>query len=382
MKLSQRSDSEETRPSWLRAALTHGRMLAVESTVLGVSRMLGRLGAEGRDRASTPVAGLVSAITPRAKKRLIAADLMRVAGDDSPIGPRRDLLRDHFRSSARMILDDLWVWTAKPPELDEFLSHTDIEPIRKAWEDAGRLIIVSPHISAIRLPFLQMAAKGLPMTGLVRVEPGVLQRLATKHTHDRFGAELVRTGAGRKGVIKNLASALDAGRIVAMNSDVPNGATMDLPWAGARRLIGLGPAILAERTGAPIVCWAPYQDGSRRTMVTKAPIDPLHFHNRPDPVEAITRQIARDTGDLISMAPAQWRHAGYAALLAPRQFDGAAKTGALVETKSLERLGADERDAVPPLGMSFELPDAPSRTASTADDFGSLSINFQITKDA
>ena len=108
-------------------------------------------------------------------------------------------------------------------------------------------------------------------------------------------------------VARKLTNALAAGRFVALVADRDlSGRGVEVEMFGAPRRLPAGPAVLALRSGAPVVCADIYEtrDGWRCTL--HPPIEPRSTGDRRADVEALTRAIATRFERGIAAAPSEW----------------------------------------------------------------------------
>ena len=172
--------------------------------------------------------------------------------------------------------------------------------------DAGRgPILVLPHLGA-----WEWAAAWLHHVKHEQVA-AVVERLEPADVFDWFvslrrgyGIEVIPVGSD---AMARLVRAVNARHIVCLLADrdlAGNGVEVEL--FGETTTLPAGPALLARRTGAPLLPTAVYYRGGRRVGLVLPPItaDPT-ARLRPE-VARVTQELARALERLISAAPDQW----------------------------------------------------------------------------
>lgn len=171
---------------------------------------------------------------------------------------------------------------------------------------AGRGCIVAlPHVGGFDVAGAWLAGRGLsPLVVVEPVEPPALFAWFTG-LRRRLGMEVVPLGGGAAGAV---ASALRAGRVVGLLCDrdlTGDGPTVEL--FGEPTTLPGGPALLALRTGAPLVPAAVYFAPRGRHRARVLPALPVERRGRlRDDVARITQSLAHALEDLIAAAPTQW----------------------------------------------------------------------------
>jgi phosphatidylinositol dimannoside acyltransferase len=166
-------------------------------------------------------------------------------------------------------------------------------------------ILALPHIGSWEWGARFLALEGVPMTSVAEpVEPPALyewfvsQREALGLTilplDEDVGAPLLRV--------------LRAGRLVGLLCDrdlVGNG--IEVEFFGERTTLPAGPAMLALRTGAPLMPAAVYSGpGDGHSGVIMAPLPTERTGRLRDDVARVTQMLAESLEELIRAAPEQW----------------------------------------------------------------------------
>jgi len=122
-----------------------------------------------------------------------------------------------------------------------------------------------------------------------------------------LGMEIVLTDEGSR-LVFTLTKKLKEGGLVALVSDRDiQGGGIEVDFFGERTTLPAGPAVLAERTGAPILPAAVYfrRDRGHRAVI-KPPLPPSTERDRKSRLKAMTQSLAHALEELVREAPTQW----------------------------------------------------------------------------
>jgi phosphatidylinositol dimannoside acyltransferase len=149
-----------------------------------------------------------------------------------------------------------------------------------------------------------LSLEGLPVISVAeRLRPDRLFRLFLDHRRG-LGMEIVGLD---EDVGRQLADMLEANRFVALVADRDlSGKGVEVEMFGSPRRLPAGPALLALRTGAPLVTAALYQTPTGWRAVVHEPIVFEPTGDRRADVAALTERIARAFERDIAVAPADW----------------------------------------------------------------------------
>ncbi|BDB39714.1 MULTISPECIES: lysophospholipid acyltransferase family protein [Mycobacterium] len=229
-------------------------------------------------------------------------------------------VRAMYRAVVRNAADGIWFVTASHTAVLRRFRLTDIGPIANALE-VGRqsgvgVIVAFPHLGSYAALPVVLAINGVPTTVVANRQPGLMQWVIDRGAH-KAGLELVAVDREKgASITAELEAAIRRGRVVVIAGDyfrsrdeASKGVEVNL--AGTRRTVGAGPALLALRTGAPIVPGTVLQDGSRREPVLGQPIFAGGPIGRDDPrlgdlVQVTSQRIADAMAQFIKRAPDQW----------------------------------------------------------------------------
>jgi phosphatidylinositol dimannoside acyltransferase len=265
------------------------------------------------ERLPGPVAGTLAMVVGMSlgrlggqRREMYLRHIRRILGPDLSEAEAQDWVRRAFMSYAQY-----WFEAARLPSTPPSVvaQHMVIE---SGWEHvidgmaAGRGVIMAlPHVGSWEWGGYWLSIQGYPMVSVAEpVEPRELyewfldQRQAMGLTifplDDGVGTPLLRS--------------LREGRLVGLLCDrdlVGNG--VEVEFFGEKTTLPAGPALLALRTGAPLLPTAVYSGPGREHVgVIGAPLPVERSGRLRDDVARVTQLVATALEGLIQRAPEQW----------------------------------------------------------------------------
>lgn len=226
-----------------------------------------------------------------------------VQGNLAPVvAPERleRAVEDAFRWYARYWAETFRMQELSDHEFDRRFQIEGIEHIARAYEAGGGAVLATPHLGNWDAGGRWVAARW-PLTAVVEVlRPGALfERFVSQRR--ALGINIVpleRDGDAAGRCLERLGK----GELVALVADRDlSGGGVEVAMFGRRTRLPPGPAVLALRSGAPLIAACIYQreDGGWEARVLE-PLEP------GGDVEAVTQRLAGAFERLIERAPAQW----------------------------------------------------------------------------
>jgi lauroyl/myristoyl acyltransferase len=239
-------------------------------------------------------------------RAVVAANQAQVLGRavDDPLV--RAATREAFRSYARYWFDSFDVATWDDERIREALPFEGLDVVQKLLDDGRGVLVVVPHMGNWDAAGRALAAHGIAVFSVAeRLRPEALFELFLRHRQD-LGMEII--GLVDDGdVARQLTNALASGRFVALVADRDlSGRGVEVEMFGAPRRLPAGPAVLALRSGAPVVVADIYETRAGWRCVLHPPIEPVATGDRRADVAELTRRIAAMFERGIAAAPSQW----------------------------------------------------------------------------
>jgi len=222
-----------------------------------------------------------------------------------------------FGSYARYWVESFRLPSVGLRQLDRGFSFIGYEHIEQVRASGIGPILVLPHLGG-----WEWAAAWLGRVAEVPVT-AVVERLEPDDVFDWFrdlrsswGCDVVPLGPDAFG---RTVRAVRDRQIVCLLADRDIGGTgVEVEFFGERTTLPVGPAVVASRTGAPILPTAVFFSGSQRICRVGSPIHPdgvISDREAPpgatrlrgrDRYQALTQRVATELEALIEQAPEQW----------------------------------------------------------------------------
>jgi phosphatidylinositol dimannoside acyltransferase len=255
------------------------------------------------DNAAPQLAGLL-AWRDSERRRMVERHQLRV---DPTL--RGDALRcrvqEVFRSYGRYYGESFRLPSVSPAELDARFSYDGFERAEQARADGIGPLLVLPHLGSWEWSAYWLTrVAGVPVTAVVeRLEPPALFDWFVAF-REGIGMHIVPLGpeAGR-----SVVAAVKQRHVVALLCDRDiGGGGVEVSFFGEKTTLPSGPAVLALRTGAPLLPTAVYDRGRAIHGVVRPPIPVAREGTFRADVARITQAIADELEVLIREAPEQW----------------------------------------------------------------------------
>jgi lauroyl/myristoyl acyltransferase len=215
-------------------------------------------------------------------------------------------VREVFRSYGRYYGESFRLPTIGADELDRGLTLEGFEHVEESLARGVGPMLVLPHLGSWEwCAYWLTRVRKVPVTAVVeRVEPPALFDWFVEF-RERIGMEIVPLGpdAGR-----SIVKAIKQAQVIALlcDRDIAGGGT-EVTFFGETTTLPSGPAVLALRTGAPLIPTAIYdQGGGRHHAVIRPPIPAERRGSFREDVARITQAMASELEGLIRRRPEQW----------------------------------------------------------------------------
>jgi Kdo2-lipid IVA lauroyltransferase/acyltransferase len=193
---------------------------------------------------------------------------------------------------------------------DTLIARTTVDNLEAgdaAVRAGGGVVIVAGHLGNWELGAAMVAVRGYPIDAVVQRQRNPLFDAWIVAARHRLGVRVIERRDAPRQALRSLRN----GRVVAFVADQNAGRHgVFVPFFGRLASTHRGPALMALRTGAPVMLAVPLRVGENRYRMTLEPID---VDRGGDPDEAVVRLTAAFTARLeaaIRRAPEQylWQH--------------------------------------------------------------------------
>jgi lauroyl/myristoyl acyltransferase len=271
-----------------------------------------RAGAETARRLPPPVglplaraASRAMAAAWRGRRRQVAAHLRRVT-DGELDGPALDrATASVFANYARYWYEMFRLRPGIGAELQQAFEARGVEGLDAAIAGGKGVVLALPHLGNWDAAGAWLASRGVAVTVVAEtVEPPELFEwfVATRRA---VGMEVVPLGPDAGPAVIR---ALSRGDVVCLVCDRDlTGDGIEVDFFGEPTRMPGGPAVMALRTGAPLLPAATYfRDERRHCVWFGAPLEVERHGRLRDDVQRVTQELARTFERLIRAAPEQW----------------------------------------------------------------------------
>lgn len=218
----------------------------------------------------------------------------------------RRVAREAVVGYTKLLADFALLPSLTPERVGRMVTWEGIDRIHRAREQGKGVIVVTPHFGNWDIAAAATTAQGLPLTAVTE-EYGTsdLNRRVIE-ARKRIGMNVVPlTVTAGKAVI----NALRRNELVALVCDLPphDGRTVRVRICGQDAVVPAGPALLALRTGAPVLPFMCRRLPDDRYRVEVLP--EVKFHpsgNRDRDVEHLAQAIMDSFEPTLKATPEQW----------------------------------------------------------------------------
>lgn len=271
-----------------------------------------RLASRAVRSAPYPVGALASRSLSRAaipfsvpQRTIAERNLRRVLGPEASDRQIRRGVREVFDSYGRYWFDTLRLPLLSVEEVDEGFTIEGLQHLMAPLHHGVGPILALPHVGGWEWAGRWLSAvKGWNVTAVAeQLEPPELHEWFLG-LREELGMRIIPLGpsAGPES-----AAALAAGDVMCLLCDRDiSGTGVEVEFFGERTTLPGGPAVMALRTGSPLLPTAVYFRGRRCHGVVMPPLDTSRRGRLREDVERVTQDLAGALERLIRVAPEQW----------------------------------------------------------------------------
>lgn len=211
-----------------------------------------------------------------------------------------------FRSYARYWAETLRIPAPGTQEIGRRVTCEGLEHLSGHLNEGRGVIFVTPHVGSWDVAALWLASFGWRIVAVAEhLEPPALFDMFVK-LRAQAGVEVhpLGTSASARALLTGLRSGAAVGLVA--DRDI-SGTGVEVEFLGERTFLPPGPAVLAMRTGAPLIAGALFQRPGGRYHGVILPEIPVE-QRKPDASEVarLTQTVAGRMEQLIRRDPGQW----------------------------------------------------------------------------
>ena len=256
-------------------------------------------------RAAALAAAAAAAAASRDRRLLVRRNLERALG--RPMGRREAARRvtATFDWYARYYLESFQLPALDAAAIDAGFGYEGVDTIERSVRAGVGPILVMPHLGTWEWAAWWLAlVPHMKVTAVVEpLEPPELFEWFTSF-RQRLGMDIIPVGPDAGG---RLVAAIKRGDVVCLLADRDvSGTGVAVEFFGERTRLPAGPAVLALRTGAPLIPAAVYWRGRTRHAIAGPPVDTRRLGGIRSDTYRVVQDYAAALEDLIRVAPEQW----------------------------------------------------------------------------
>ncbi len=239
--------------------------------------------------------------------RRLAGNLRRVVGPDMSEPDFRRLVRAGLRSYARYWLEVFRLPVTSPERIVSGARTINAEAIHRAHAAGNGVIIALPHTGNWDHAGAWVVLIGMPFTTVAeRLEPAALFDRFVAY-REGLGMEVLPLTGGKTPPFEVLADRLRAGRLVCIVGDRDlSKRGIEVSFFGGRTRMPAGPALLAVRTGAPLLPATLWYEGDDWGIRIHDPIQVPPGRSPTERVKMMTQRLADAFAEGIAAHPQDW----------------------------------------------------------------------------
>jgi KDO2-lipid IV(A) lauroyltransferase len=237
-----------------------------------------------------------------ARRRAAVEELLAPVVGDEALPP---LIPQAFRWYARYWAETFRMQDLTDEELNARFTCIGCEHIEAAFQAGKGGVLATPHVGNWDAGGRWVALRW-PLTVVAEVlRPRMLFDRFLEHRR-ALGMTIVPLERGGDATARCL-ERLNKGELVALVADRDlSGSGVEVTMFGRRTKMPAGPAVLALRTGAPLIPATIYQRNDGTWVATVLPAIDLPDAEGPDGVAILTQRLADRFQELIAVEPSQW----------------------------------------------------------------------------
>ena len=206
---------------------------------------------------------------------------------------------------ARYYLESFQLPALDAATIDAGFGYEGVGTIERSVRSGVGPILVMPHLGTWEWAAWWLAlVPQMKVTAVVEpLEPPELFEWFTSF-RQRLGMDIIPVGPDAGG---RLVAAIKRGDVVCLLADRDvSGTGVAVEFFGERTRLPAGPALLALRTGAPLIPAAVYWRGRTRHAIAGPPVDTRRLGGIRSDTFRVVQDYAAALEDLIRVAPEQW----------------------------------------------------------------------------
>jgi len=238
------------------------------------------------------------------RRRLALDNLKKALGDEKSDRELKTIARNSFSNLGMTLVEYFTFPSLDRKEVEKISDITGDEHLRKAVEEGQGVLALTVHLDNVDLAGAILSLLGFPVAIIAKpVRNSAVDRALIKG-REATGVKVFGGGGSMKEILRHLRNAGIVGFVLDQNA-VP-GDGVFVPFFGRDACTLDSMAVLARRTGIPVIPIHMYRDGLRHRVIVDPPIKAKNIQDKEEDVLERTKQYAAWTENVIRQHPDQW----------------------------------------------------------------------------
>ena len=239
----------------------------------------------------------------RRRRRLSLRNLSQ-AFPGASLDAHRALARRAFQHLGQVIVESLFVLGRPITDVTRGITVEGLEHLRAIIDRHGRALMLTAHLGNWELLALAPVLTGYPLTVVARALDSSTLNAWAERLRATAGVEVI----DKRDAVRPVLSALRRGRLVGvlLDQNASRREGVFVPFFGRPASTSRAVALLALRTGTPVVPAFTRRVAPGRHVITVHPALPLPATSDADAVLAVTARCTQVIEDAVRATPDQW----------------------------------------------------------------------------
>jgi KDO2-lipid IV(A) lauroyltransferase len=276
---------------------------AIVGLVEVLFRLLGRLSLQSAHRISRLLGPILFRID-RKHRRIARENLRRAFGSEKSAVQRDAIAREVFVNLVRILMEIAWSMNRSLEDFRRILRIRGYEHFKSAYAQGKGVLFLTAHMGNWEMLPILGGLYRFPVNVLYRpLDFSPLDRFV-RNMRSRFGARMIPTARAARKVLDSLKHGEIVAVLMDQNVDWYEGVFVD--FFGHRACTNKGMALIALKTGAPVLPLFLVREGSGFTVEIAPVLSLIRTGDRTRDVEANTQQYNKVIESFVRRYPDQW----------------------------------------------------------------------------
>jgi KDO2-lipid IV(A) lauroyltransferase len=240
----------------------------------------------------------------RRHREVATNNLTYVFGCEKSPAQIRQMARRVFAHIVFILFEIGWMHRAPAHGLTGRVRLEGLENLRRAYKDGRGVLILTGHLGNWEILANAAGLLGFPLNVVYRPMDFLPLDLFFRNLRGRFGARLLSKRSAARDILRALHRRELVGILLDQNAGRRAGVFVD--FFGKPACTNRGLALMAQRTGAPVVPMFLVREGDAYRMIAAPPVQWVRTGDRSRDIRVNTRRYNQVLESFIRRYPEQW----------------------------------------------------------------------------